>query len=124
MLDERSDKQLSELGSAGFTFSEAFESKGFFCYYTTLSTRRRDVLVEQHANTVQISASRRRVDVTFLLDKIDTEEGLFWLDFRGNLYAIVRMKSKDSFSRMYKLVLLHANWKDIYIATQDILTLK
>lgn len=52
------------------------------------------------------------MDVTFLLDQIDTVKGLLWADVRGNLHAIRKVKSKDSCTGPYKLALLHANWQD------------
>ena len=111
-VDEESEEQLSATESLSSSSSEASEKKSKRTVSTVLTSGKRDSLVEQHANTVQISASRRPVDVTFLLDQIDTIKGLLWADVRGNLYAIRKVKSKDSCAGPYKLALLHANWQD------------
>jgi len=111
-VDEESEEQLSATESLSSSSSDASERKSKRTVSTVLTNGKRDSLVEQHAITVQISASRRPVDVTFLLDQIDTAKGLLWADVRGNLFAIRKIKSKDSCAGTYKLVLLHANWQD------------
>jgi len=112
IVNDESEEQLSTNGSLSSSSSEASEKKSRRTVGTEVTSGKRESLVEQHAITVQISAQRRPVDVTFLLDQIDTVKGLLWADVRGNLYAIRRVKSKDSCTGMYKLALLHANWQD------------
>jgi len=91
-VDEGSEEESSATESLSSSSSEASEKKSKRTVSTVLTSGKRDSLVEQHANTVQISASRRPVDVTFLLDQIDTDKGLLWADVRGNLYAIRKVK--------------------------------
>lgn len=107
-----SEDRLSDIDTASSTSSEGSDRISKKSDRNGVSRRKRDVLVAQHSATVQISASRRPVDVTYLLDQVDTQKGLLWSDVRGNLYAIRKAKAKESVTGMYKLVLLHANWQD------------
>lgn len=110
--EDESEEQLSAIGSDSTTSSDVDSRRVKRSSSSMISNSEREVLIAQHADTVQITSARRPVDVAFLLDQIDNPKGLLWADIRGNLYAIRKISRRDSCTSMYKLSLLHANWQD------------
>ena len=73
-------------------------------------SERIELLVTIQEST-DIKASGVPTDITYLISQIESESGLLYINVRGDIYKIKKVKSKESSPGMFKLSLLSANYR-------------